>query len=127
MALLIPEAHAVTLNAGDMVKPNASSSGYYVINNTITLTQLDVNTTDAVFTGLDANNQSVIAIDGAGNFVSTLCRGQINCTIPQTNTIKNVKFTETVVPIISNYYISAADLVQGQTTELQDFEIHEFI
>lgn len=99
MALFIPNAYAaVTLHAGDIVKPNASSAGHYIINNTISLAQVEVNSTHAKFIGLDSGNQNIIVVDGAGNLIEVICQGHVNCTMSQTSAVKNLKFTEMATP-----------------------------
>ncbi|MCK5333082.1 MAG: hypothetical protein KAJ24_01115, partial [Candidatus Aenigmarchaeota archaeon] len=87
------QAHAYTIGEGTIIKPNTTATGHYIINNTVTLTQLTVNDTHATFEGLDSNNQTVLEINATGDFVDTLCYGSSTCILPQISTIKSIYFT----------------------------------
>ena len=94
---------------GTIIQPNSTSSGYYITNNTVKLTQLVVNETHVDFGGLDSNNQTVFEINATGAFVNTLCYGSSTCIIPQISTIKDIYFTlDNIAPNYSGFVKSPA-------------------
>lgn len=104
LCLGISPTHALTIEESVIVKPNSSALGHYIINNTVTLTQLTVNDTHAKFEGLDGNNQTVFEINATGDFIDTLCYGSSTCIIPQTSTNKSLYFTlDDIAPNYSGF------------------------
>lgn len=86
------EAGALQLNAGDIIKPNSSASGYYIMNNTINITQLNVNGSYADFIGLNASYSTVAVIDAGGAVSRVFCAGKGSCSVPQTSTFDSLLF-----------------------------------
>ena len=92
---MVPGIDALELEQDTQIQPNASTSGYFVLMDaSITLDELFVNVTDAVFTGLAVGNR------GCWNYdtLAVLCAVSENCTLLQTQTVINITFIDPILP-----------------------------
>jgi len=90
LLLLLPEVSAMRLDESSQIYPDeASATGYYDLNESVFLDELDVNATHAKFSGLDSLNQSCWDVDTG----EELCGESSICELPATNTLKRIVFT----------------------------------
>jgi hypothetical protein len=83
---------AVILDEGTIIKPNISSSGYYIVKNTIILESLEVNSTHAVLTNLNENNDHCRLLDTSLNPTGFTCVG--SCILEQTEHVYYLDCTD---------------------------------
>lgn len=91
VALMVQICLGVTtiLETGTQIKPNNSASGYYYLNKTIVLDELEVNDTYATFRNLDSENKTIWDLTNHVFISEDDCE---NCSIPQTSTNKELVF-----------------------------------
>lgn len=97
----MPLVCSLTIDEKTIIQPNSSSSGYYIVNNSFTLDELEVNSTHATFINLDQNNNTIVIVNSTGQTIETLCTNVVNCSINQTNIIKNIQFKRTIIIAIT--------------------------
>jgi hypothetical protein len=84
-----PSASAMNLYQNTQIQPNQSASGWYVLMDaSIALDELLVNTTHVSFIGLDAANQGCWNYDNS----LVLCAPGANCILNQTKDVINITF-----------------------------------
>lgn len=91
--LIIPSVNALTLEEKLEIQPS-SESGYYILNNTIlTIDNLNVNSTYADFINLNEKNRTAVVVNtSTGKYLEIICKQKQNCSLPQTNSVKNILF-----------------------------------
>ena len=87
--LLLSTTQAVIIEVGTILQPN-SSLGYYIVNESIQLTSMEINGTHAILHGLYEGYQSIYRINTEGIETDIICIGTTECFLPQTNEIKQI-------------------------------------
>lgn len=89
MVVLMPAAQAFTMDASTIIQPNSSASGHYVLNSSITLSSLEVNSTYAVLEFSVNTVCSNVTLDNG----TVLCSGSTTCLLPQETSIIDLNCT----------------------------------
>lgn len=99
--LLVPTSEAISLGQGVIFKPDNTSNGSFIINQTAIMDEIVVNDTDVKFSNIGTNYQLVESINSSGGVLSVLCPNQANCTLSQVLSNIILLFTNniTVTPV----------------------------
>lgn len=81
---------ALTLEVDDIIKPNATSLGYYVINYTTDFSLVEINGSSALFRSITGLPHYCYDVDTSVQ----LCTKAVTCIIPQTDIIRNINFSD---------------------------------
>lgn len=99
---------AVTLDEGTIIKPNVSSSGYYIVKNTIILESLEVNSTHAILINLNEANDHCRLLDMSLNPTGFTCVG--SCTLEQTEQVYYLECMDEFPVVITPETYDVGDL-----------------
>jgi hypothetical protein len=119
--------NSLTIGPKVVIQPNSSAAGSYTINNTIILTELDVNSTNASFITLDISNRSVYSLNSSGSEVWTICQNynvsNTNCTILQ-NSSNTTMYFRRPTPTFTLNSSQGWNITEGQSTTLNCTDIN---
>jgi len=129
--LFISSASAVTVYNGTIIKPNSTSTGYYLLYSDAVMDELSVNSTNLSFTG-------IIPIQYVDVFFSnwTLVKeypGIGNLTLGYTDSLRYIKFNSSSNISVtpggggSGYFIGGIPIVEAETGQPEVAKVPDYV